>query len=160
MNRLTVPFALLLAFAAGPAAACGESMFSTGKGLEFQANLAPRPATVVIYRTPDPATSDAQRSELAKGLEAAGHHVVFVADTGAYAQALQAQKVDLVIADATVLGTLATVDPAHSPRLVPVIARGSKPVAGEGRFELFLRSGARLGQYLRLIDKAVAAVQP
>jgi hypothetical protein len=163
MNRLT-PIALLLASAcAAPSAlACGESMFNTGKGLEFQAYLAPRPATVVIYGTPDPTASDAQRAELVKGLEAAGHKVVAVDDVDAYAAAVHAQKVDLVIADAVAIDTLAGAQgDAAAPRLLPVLPRGTRPdTAKGGRFELFVRGGARLGQYLRAIDKAVSMAQP
>lgn len=166
MNR--VPrFPLLLAgvvavAAASPVLACGESMFNTGKGLEFQAYLAPRPATVVIYGAPDPSATDAQRAELVKGLEAAGHRVVVVDDVDAYAQAVSAQKVDLVIADAGAIDALAGAPGvATAPRLVPVLARGTKPDAARGgRFELFLRGGARLGQYLRAIDKAVSMATP
>lgn len=161
MNRhLLLP--LLLAGTLGAvsdaALACGESMFNTGKGLEFQAYLAPRPATVVIYGTPDPSASDAQRAELVKGLESAGHRVVVVDDVDAYAAAVRAQKVDLVIADAVAIDTLAGAQGnAVAPRLLPVLARGARPeTATGGRFELFLRGGARLGQYLRAIDKAVS----
>jgi hypothetical protein len=163
MNRL-VPIALLLASAcAAPSVlACGESMFNTGKGLEFQAYLAPRPATVVIYGTPDPTASDAQRAELVKGLESAGHRVVVVDDVDAYTAAVRAQKVDLVIADAVAIDTLAGAQgDAAAPRLLPVLARGTKPdTAKGGRFELFVRGGARLGQYLRAIDKAVSMADP
>ena len=163
MNRYT-PIALLLASAcAAPSAlACGESMFNTGKGLEFQAYLAPRPATVVIYGTPDPTASPAQREELLAGLQSAGHRVVVVDNVDAYAAAVHAQKVDLVIADSTSIDTLAGAQgDAAAPRLLPVLPRGSRPDAGKGgRFELFVRGGARLGQYLRAIDKAVSMAQP
>jgi hypothetical protein len=160
MKRLSfVPLLLAVACASPVALACGESMFNTGKGLEFQAYLAPRPATVVIYGAPDAAASEEQRAALVSGLEAAGHRVVIVQDVDAYAQAVRAQKVDLVIADAGAIDRLAGAQgDAAAPRLLPVVARGAKPDKG-GRFELFLRSGARLGQYLRAIDRAVAAVQ-
>jgi ABC-type phosphate/phosphonate transport system substrate-binding protein len=159
MNRIAlVPLLLASAVAAPPALACGESMFNTGKGLEFQAYLAPRPATVLIFGTPDPTSSDAQRAELVKGLEAAGHKVVAVADVDAYAQALRAGKVDLVIADAGAVDRLAGAQgEGAAPRLLPVLAKGTRPESTQGgRFELFLRGGARLGQYLRAIDKAVS----
>jgi hypothetical protein len=156
-----VPLLLAGAFAA-PAHACGESMFNTGKGLEFQSYLAPRPATVLIYGTPDPTASDAQRAELISGLEAAGHRVMVVSDVDAYAQAVRAQKIDLVIADASAIDRLAGAQgDTAAPRLVPVLARGSRPESAQGgRFELFLRGGARLGQYLRAIDKAVSMAKP
>jgi ABC-type phosphate/phosphonate transport system substrate-binding protein len=149
MNRtVLVPLLLAGSVIAAPALACGESMFNTGKGLEFQAYLAPRPATVLIFGTPDPTASDAQRTELVKGLEAAGHKVVAVADVDAYAQALRAGKVDLVIADAGAIDRLAGAQgDVAAPRLVPVLARGARPDSVQGgRFELFLRGGARLGQ--------------
>lgn len=159
MNRYAlVPLLLAGALGAAPVLACGESMFNNGKGLEFQAYLAPRPATVVIFGTPDPSASEEQRAGLVAGLEAAGHRVVRVADVDAYAQALRAGKVDLVIADAGAIDRLAGAQgDGAAPRLVPVLAKGSRPESTQGgRFELFLRGGARLGQYLRAIDKAVS----
>jgi ABC-type phosphate/phosphonate transport system substrate-binding protein len=160
MNRhVLVPLLLAASIGASPALACGESMFNTGKGLEFQAYLAPRPATVLIFGTPDPTTSDAQRTELVKGLEAAGHKVVAVADADAYAQALRGGKVDLVIADAAAVDALAAANGASAaPRLLPVVPKGNRNAGGT--FELFLKSGARLGQYLRAIDKAVSMAKP
>jgi hypothetical protein len=160
MNRtILVPLLLAATVGASPALACGESMFNTGKGLEFQAYLAPRPATVMIYGAPDATASDQQRAELVSGLEAAGHRVVIVQDVDAYAQAVRAQKVDLVIADAGAIDRLAGAQgDIAAPRLLPVVPRGSKPDKG-GRCELFLSSGARLGQYLRAIDRAVASTQ-
>jgi hypothetical protein len=163
MKRTSLFPLLLAAACASPVAlACGESMFNTGKGLEFQAYLAPRPATVVIYGTPDPTASDKQRAELVSGLEAAGHRVVVVDDVDAYAQAVHAQKVDLVIADAGAIDSLAGAQgDIAAPRLVPVLAKGTRPESAQGgRFELFLRGGARLGQYLRAIDKAVSMAKP
>jgi ABC-type phosphate/phosphonate transport system substrate-binding protein len=159
MNRLVLVPLLLASACAAPAFACGESMFNTGKGLEFQAYLAPRPATVVIYGTPDPTTTPEQRQALLDGLKSAGHRVVVVADAEAYAQALQAQKVDLVIADADAVNALAAANGSAAPRLVPVLARGASREV-RNRFELFVRGGAGLGQYLRAIDRAVAGAHP
>ena len=162
MNRVPcLPLLLAAALgaaAASPALACGESMFNTGKGLEFQAYLAPRPATVLIYGTPDPTVPQDQRDKLLSGLREAGHKVVLVADADAYAQALRAGKVDLVIADAGAVDALATANgTAEAPRLLPVVPKGNR--AAGGTFELFLKTGARLGQYLRAIDRAVASTK-
>lgn len=157
-HPLSPLFVAALLVGAGPALACGESMFNTGKGLEFQAYLAPRPATVLIYGTPDPSASDAQRKQLLAGLEEAGHRVVVVADADAYARALRGQKVDLVIAGASVVDTLVATD-APTPRVIPVLPKGARAGATQGeRMVVFLRGGASLGQYLRAIDRAVAAV--
>ena len=155
-RSLFVPLLLAAAIASPSALACGESMFNTGKGLEFQGYLAPRPATVLIYGTPDPSASDKQRDALLAGLKDAGHRVVVVADADAYAQALRAQKVDLVIAGADSVDTLAGIAGAATPRVVPVLAKGSRP-ASRDRFPLFLKGGAGLGQYRRAIDRAVAS---
>jgi hypothetical protein len=163
MNRYVLaPLLIAATVGTAPALACGESMFNTGKGLEFQAYLAPRPATVILYGTPDPSATDKQREELVAGLEAAGHRVMRVADVDAYAQAVRTQKVDLVIADANAIDSLAGAQgDIAAPRLVPVVARGARTESAQGgRFELFLRGGARLGQYLRAIDKAVSMTQP
>ena len=164
MNRPSsfLALATLAALAvAGNAAACGESSFNAGRGLEYQAYLAPRPATVVIYGTPDPSASPADREALLAGLKGAGHSVVVVSDPTAYAQALQQQKVDLVIADAGSVDALASPGGADAPRVVPVLARGAADAASlRSRFALTLRAGATLGQYLRASDKAVASTRP
>jgi hypothetical protein len=160
MKSRTLSVVLLACVAAsGAALACGESMFNTGKGLEYQGYLAPRPATVLIYGTPDPTSSDKQRAALIEGLKGAGHRVVVVADADAYAQALRAQKVDLVIADSASINTLAAAPDGTTPRLVPVLAKGT-PRDQRDRFTLFLRDGAGLGQYLRAIDRALAVAGP
>ena len=139
---------------AAPALACGESMFNTGRGLEYQGYLAPRPATVLIYGTPDKTANEQQRQALLKGLEGAGHRVVVAADADAYAQALRAQKVDLVIADSASIEAMAPVDGVAAPQVLPVVA---KREARGSRHALSIRDGASLGQYLRAIDRAVAA---
>jgi hypothetical protein len=78
MNRAITPVLLaplafaLGAFVAPPAVACGEATFNVGKGLEYQGYLAPRPATVLIYGTPDPSTDAKQRDEVLAGLRSAG----------------------------------------------------------------------------------------
>ena len=151
-------FALALVLAASPAFACGESMFNTGKGLEFQGYLAPRPATVLIYGTPDASASAQQRQAVLDGLRNAGHRVVVVADADAYAKTVREQKVDLVIAGAESVNTLSAANPANAPRLVPVLARGASRELRD-RFELFVKGGASLGQYLRAIDRAVASTR-
>jgi hypothetical protein len=150
-------FACLLA--SGPVLACGESMFTTGKGLEYQGYLAPRPATVMIYGTPDPTASERQRQALLEGLKGAGHRVVVVTDADAYAKALRDQKVDLVIADPAAINALSAANRASAPRLLPVLAKGTTREQRD-RFDLFLKGGAGLGQYLRAIDRAVAAATP
>jgi hypothetical protein len=116
----------------------------------------------VIDGTPDPTASDEQRAEHLAGLQSAGHHDVVVPDVDAYAQAVRAQKVDLVIADAVAIDALAGAQgDAVAPRLLPVLAKGARAdTAKGGRFELFVRGGARLGQYLRAIDKAVSMAKP
>ena len=160
MKSRPLSFALLACLvASGPALACGESMFNTGKGLEYQDYLAPRPATVLIFGTPDPSASDKQRQELLKGLEGAGHRVVVVADADAYAAALRSQDVDLVIAGSDAINTLSSANRANAPRLLPVLAKGTTREQRE-RFDLFLKGGASLGQYLRAIDRVVAAATP
>jgi hypothetical protein len=158
MNRVPSTLLVLAALAAGPALACGEATFNTGKGLEYQGYLAPRPAAVLIYGTPDPTASDKDREQLLSGLRSAGHTVRVVADADAYMQALREGKVDLVIADAGAVDALVSASGSPTaPRLLPVVPKGNR--AAGGTFELFLKSGARLGQYLRAIDRAVAVAK-
>jgi len=157
LARTLVALALATTFAA-PVLACGEATFNTGKGLEYQGYLAPRPATVLVYGTPDPTVSEKDREQLLAGLRGAGHTVRVVADADAYMQALREGKVDLVIADADAVDALVSASGSPTaPRLLPVVPKGTRTAGGT--FELFLKSGARLGQYLRAIDRAVAVAK-
>ena len=156
MNHAACILALGL-LPASLALACGEGQFNMGHGLQYQAYLAPRPATVLIYS--GGGETPAQRSALVRGLRDSGHKVTAVADPAAMAQALQAQRFDVLIADYEDIDAAATqaqAAGANAPALVPVVARSMRRDPGlKERFRSFVLDGASLGQYLKSINTAL-----
>ena len=155
-NQVASILALVL-LPAGLALACGEGQFNMGHGLQYQAYLAPRPATVLIYS--GAGETAAQRDALVKGLRDSGHKVTAVADAGAMATALQAQHFDVLIADYEDIDAAASqaqAAGANAPALVPVVARSMRRDPGlKERFRSFVLDGASLGQYLKSINTAL-----
>ena len=166
MNKLMLSSAMLaiaLTFASTQTLACGETAFNAGKGLPYQAYLAPRPATVLVYASPDPTASDADRSALYAGLTKAGHKLTVVKDPAALASALRERHYDVVITAFNAVDTVqaATADvggAAGKTALLPVVARSDRDSPQlRGHFDLFVVDGASLGQYLKMISKALPA---
>jgi CheY-like chemotaxis protein len=150
---------VLGALAATPLAAraCGEGMFNTGKGLRYQAYLAPRPAAVLVYTVPD--ASGEERDALYAGLEKAGHTVTVVHDADALKRAIAEHRYDVVISAFDAVDAIpAQADTeTAAPTVLPVVARSERNSPQlRSRFDLFVLDGASLGQYLRAINKAVA----
>ena len=158
-----VTLALVLAFASTAALACGEGAFNAGKGLAYQGYLAPRPATVLVYANPDPTVSDADRDALYASLSKAGHKLTVVKDPAALASALHERHYDVVIAAFNAVDTVQTAtadagNAAGKPTLLPVVARSDRDSPQlRGHFDAFLVDGASLGQYLKMISKAMPA---
>ena len=164
MNRNTLACITLLgALALAPAAvvACGEGAFNAGKGLPYQGYLAPRPAVVLIYANPDPTATASDRGALYAGLQKAGHKLTVVTDAGALATALREKHYDVVITafDAVDAVAVATADAGNvsgQPTLLPVVNRSDRNSPQlRNRFAAFLVDGASLGQYLKMIGKAL-----
>lgn len=162
MNQTIVISALLataLASAPVPVHACGEGQFNMGQGMRYQGYLAPRPATVLVYADPGTAGDARQTRQLYQGLEQAGHRVTVVTDDAALAKAMATKRYDVVIASfAQVDAVESTVGAASSkPLVLPVVSRSARNApALRDRFALFLLDGASLGQYLKVINQAVA----
>jgi hypothetical protein len=166
MNRITcgyVTLAIALTFASASVLACGEGAFNAGKGLAYQGYLAPRPATVLVYADPDPTVSHADRDALYAGLTKAGHKLTVVKDAGELASALRERHYDVVITAFDAVDTVqaATADvgnAAGKTALLPVVARSdSDSPQLRGHFDAYLVDGAGLGQYLKMIGKALPA---
>lgn len=155
--RLALTAALAM-FSVG-ALACSESMFTSGRALPFQTYMAPRPATILVF-TENHDAQDGQADQLLGGLTKAGHHVLVVTDTQALARALDSDRYDVVITsyaqvDAVGEGTRSV---GRLPTVIPVVTRSERKLASvRDRFKLFLVEGASLGQYLRAINRALAA---
>ncbi len=169
MNKSTsvrIALALALALTSTTALGCGEGAFNAGKGLTYQGYLAPRPATVLVYASPDPTASDADRTALYAGLTKAGHKLTMVKDAAELSSALRERHYDIVI---TAFGAVDTVQAATAdagnaagkPALLPVVARSDRDSPQlRGHFDAFLVDGASLGQYLKMISKAMPANAP
>ena len=158
-----VALAIAMAFASTPTLACGEAMINAGKGLPYRGYLAPRPATVLIYASPDPTASDADREALYAGLTKAGHKLTVVKDAAALAGALRERHYDVVITafdtvDAVQMATADAGSSASKTALLPVVARSDRDSPQlRGHFDAFVVDGASLGQYLKMIGKALSA---
>lgn len=166
MNKIPLICAVvasITAFVSTPAQACGEGQFNMGKGLRYQAFLAPRPATVLIYAD-DPGISGARQGALIDGLRKSGHRVTEVRDAAALRAALGEKRFDVLIAsygDIDMVEASAIAAGVASPNLLPVVERKRRqePALRE-RFSQFLLSGASLGQYLKTINSVLPASAP
>lgn len=173
MNR---PFLIITACAAmallapPPAAACGETLFRTGTGMRYHAQ-AQAPSARILMVADASRAQEAYRSKLYDGLRKAGHTVVEVRDTGALGDALNAGEYDLVVAHQReidrVLAELesqpapaAGTSPSPAPRVIPVLAKGSRPDDLGEAFRICLREGAGLGQFLRAVSQAMQVGAP
>lgn len=147
----------LLGGALPPAAlACGEGMFSTGKGLPYEAYRAPRPAAVLVYVEGGESDRSAQQA-LHAGLRKAGHGVTVVHDADALRQAVLGSRYDVVISAIDGVDAVAALEADAPPALLPVVARSMRNAPQvRNRFDLFLLEGASLGQYLRAINTLVS----
>jgi hypothetical protein len=136
------------------ARACGEGMFNTGKGLPYQAYLAPRPAAVLVYaEAGQPAARD---DALYAGLQKAGHTVTVVRDLNSLQEAMRQHRYDVVISTLDAVGDITSAESSQAPTVLPVVARSVRNSPSvRNRFDLFLLDGASLGQYLRAINKVV-----
>ncbi len=158
-----VPLAIALSLASAPVPACGEGAFNAGKGLAYQGYLAPRPATVLVYANPDPTVNQADRDALYAGLTKAGHKLTVVKDAGELASALRERHYDVVITAFDAVDTVqaATADAGNAAgktALLPVVARSDRNSSQlRSRFDAFVVDGASLGQYLKMIGKALPA---
>lgn len=165
MKVLTLTAALIvsgLLVAPAPARACGEGQFNVGQGLRYQGYLAPHPATVLVYADPASGADSADRQAVYHGLEQAGHRVTVVTDSDALSRALASKHYDVVIAN---FNDVAAVESSvgntpEKPLMLPVVARSERnSPALSSKFALFLIDGASLGQYLKVINQAVAGLK-
>ena len=162
LTLTTALFASALLVAPTPTRACGEGQFNMGQGLRYQGYLAPHPATVLVYADSASGADSEDRQALYRGLEKAGHRITIVTDPAGVSRALASKHFDVVIANfnevAAVESTVANA--AEKPLMLPVVARSERnSPALSSRFALFLIDGASLGQYLKVINQAVAGLK-
>ena len=156
---LSTALACTLLLASSQALACGEGMLNAGKGLPYQGYLAPRPAAVLIYATPDPSTSERDRTALYEGLRRAGHQVTLANNADDLARALHARHYDVVIAAYDALPAIDAAVPdndRNGAALLPVVDRHALASPDlRKQFAALLANGAGIGQYLRMIAKSL-----
>jgi hypothetical protein len=161
MNRCILATAALvfpLALACPSVHACGEGQFNMGQGLRYQGYLVSHPATVLVY---DDGATD--HKTLYAGLQKAGHKVTVVGSADAMAQALRANRFDVVIADlddATAMQSHVAAASVNT-KVLPVVARDRRDAPElRSHFRLFLLDGASLGQYLKVINQSLSLRMP
>lgn len=150
-NRILLPILAAATFAASPALACGEGIFSMGEGLRYDGYLAPRPATVLVYEPDGDATP--ARISVYRGLARAGHRITVVDDAAHLPKALAAQSFDIVIADDEHAAALASALPgdAGTRQLVVVPNKPARGESGGGRAAV--RGTASLGTWLDALNR-------
>ncbi len=159
LTLTTALFASVLLVTPAPTRACGEGQFNMGQGLRYQGYLAPHPATVLVYADSASGADSQGRQAVYQGLEHAGHRVTVVTDPAGLSRALASKHFDVVIANFNDVAAIESTvgSDAEKPLMLPVVARSERnSPALSSKFALFLIDGASLGQYLKVINQAVA----
>jgi hypothetical protein len=163
--RASVPILIAVAAvvlqAADTAQACGDKFLLVGRGAKFhRAYAAIHPASIVIYAQPARHAAKAIRDpRLQADLKAAGHRVSIAEDDGAFARALESDRVDLVltdVADADRTSTQVAASPSK-PTVLPVMYQPTAAEAKEveARYQCRLKTSDRADRYLIAIDDAM-----
>lgn len=138
------------ALTAGSAAACGESLFRIGKGVNFREYTAPLPGNIVVV-----ANTEAELAMVAR-LAAAGHDMHIVSSPDLIGEELQKHDFDIVLA---YFGQRAMVESQISGSSVAFL-----PVALEGteeedlarlQYERSLSSEDSVKHFLKTIHKTL-----
>lgn len=152
-TTLLVPILAVAAFAAAPASACGEGIFSMGEGLRYDGYLAPRPATVLVYEPDGDATPE--RIAVYRGLARAGHRVTVVTDSEHLPKALARQTFDIVVTDDRHAQDLAIAtglsNDSGARQLLVVPNKPARGRSSAGR--AFVRGTASLGTWLGALNR-------
>ena len=143
--------------------ACGDKFVLVGRGAKFrQAYAAIYSASIVVFAQPLRGSSKAIRDpKLHADLKLAGHHVEIAEDEKALVRALETERVDVVLTDATDADRVAA-DASTSPAkpvVLPVMFEPTKEEAKaiESRYQVRLTNSDRSLRYLSAIDDAMKA---
>jgi len=141
--------------------ACGDKFLLVGRGAKFrQAYAAIYPASIVLYARAQAGAGKAIRDpRLQAELKQAGHTVSIAEDERALAKALESDRIDIVLTDATDADRIAKqaeIAPAK-PRVLPIMFEPTKEEAKavESRFQCRLTASDRSDRYLSAIDDAM-----
>lgn len=150
--------ALVLATPA-PAIACGASLFGRGEASAVRTWRAPNPAHVVVYV--DDSLADRQLGDpqaFQRALERSGHAVTLARNPPELGDALAAQPVDVVIADAAVIDSLAADarGQGSDAAMLPIVADAGGGIAEAlAGYSRTLAHDADLREALRAINDLV-----
>lgn len=137
--------------------ACGDKFLVIAGARALRGYAASHPASILMYR---PAKADKslaiQDPQLAAGLKQAGHKVDVLDDASKLAEALNAGRYDIVLAD---FADAVAFEPqvrqaATKPALVPVMYQRSKAeiAAAEKQFVCLLKAPERISRFLSVLD--------
>ncbi len=151
--------AILVLGLPAPAIACGASLFGRSEGGVVRTWRAPNPAHVVVYV--DASLADRQLGDpqaFQRALERSGHAVTLAHNPPELSDALAAQPVDVVIADAAVIDSLAADarGQGSDASMLPIVADAGAGIAEalEG-YSRTLAHDADLREALRAINDLV-----
>ena len=162
MRKLTLLAAVGLFSAATvtTAFACGDKLLSLGRGVRFQrANVAARPASVLIYVGQNNSKSSLGNTQLQSTLKQAGHKLETVNDSATLEQDVKSGKFDVILAeysDAVALADHVKADSSHAV-IVPVVSKSQKVEysAASKQFAHVVKSSGDPTEYLVTIDQAM-----
>lgn len=142
-----------------PAAACGASLFGRSEASVVRTWRAPNPARVVVYV--DHSLQQRQLGDpqaFSQALERSGHQVTVVQTPPEFDAALAAQPVDVVMADAAVIDSLAADARAQGSdaAMLPIVADAGAGIAEAiDGYARTLAHDADLREALRAINDLV-----
>jgi len=159
MRKLTLLAAIGLfsAVTVTTAFGCGDKLLSLGRGVRFQrANLAARPASVLVYASPK---SSLGSTQLQSTLKQAGHKLQTAGDAATLEQDLKSTKFDLVLVEYGDTAALAECVKGASANMVvvPVMNKAQKTeyAAASKQFAYIVKSSGDPTEYLLTIDQAM-----
>jgi hypothetical protein len=161
---MTAVFLLAAAIGQESLQACGDKFFVVGRGDRFsRAYASLNPGSIVIYTGGGSATSKALADgRLQKYFTRAGHRVQVANDSAALTKALQANSVDIVLADINealllVPGVSAA---ASKPTLMPVEGKEGASGSLKHQFMATLKTSDKINGFLAKIDTAMKDRMP
>jgi hypothetical protein len=142
--------------------ACGDKVLMVGRGARFQRAYASlHPGRILVYTSRTGATAAIRDEQLHKNLTKAGHTLTIAESAGAFAAALQAGSVDLVLADVSEAPGVDSQAAATSskPTVVYVLHEQDKAKAAAllKQYSCPLKAGDKANQYLAVIEDAMKA---
>lgn len=159
-KRTSAILAVAICLGAADAQACGELMLRTLGGMRYHAFVTRHPAAILLYASDavrDSKRPTANDARFHDSLEKVGHKVTLARGPDGLAQALAAQRYDVIIASADdMLGAAGQIAKAsREPTLIPVLDVPSNERQMRERFPLLVTGS--FNDLLRTIERAMKA---